>query len=105
MHCMRRHNIAPFKFQDGREFDPCKVLHDTKNRFFIGYAARNISVAFIARDNDQTKGFDFSPEGFVIHRLKPGYNIVSIFEFHRETILTDRILRTQISRNSGGSLS
>ena len=101
MHSMRRHGLTPFELQNGAKLDAHKVLHDVENSLFVSCAAHNIAVAFVARDNDQTKGFDFLPKGFVVHRLKPRYNVVSIFKFHREMILPDRILQAQILRVSG----
>lgn len=105
MQSMRRHELTPFEFQDGAKLDTRQILHNIENGLFVSCAACNISVAFVARDNDQTEGFDFSPESFVAHRLKPRYNIVGVFKFHCETILTDRILWTQISCTSGGPFS
>ncbi len=101
MHSMRRHELTPFELQNGAKLDAHKVLHDVENSLFVSCAARNIAVAFVARDNDQTKGFDFLPKSFVVHRLKPGYYVVSIFKSHREMILPDRILQAQILRVSG----
>ena len=102
MYSMRRHELTPFELQNGAKLDAHMVLHDVENSLFVSCAACNIAVAFVARDNDQTKGFDFLPKGLVVHRLKPRYNVVGIFKFHRDTILPDRILQAQISDFSGG---
>lgn len=104
MHSMGRHGLSPFELQNRTKLYAHKVLHDVENGFFVSRAAPNIAVALFARDKDETEGFDFLPEGLVIHRLKPLYNIIGIFESHRVSILPDRILRTQISRPSGGLL-
>jgi len=90
------HAIPPFELQDGRQFHPGEVLHHTKHGLFVGSPTGDVCIAFLTREHDQAEGCYFLPERLVIHWLKPLHNVVYVFEFHSETILSDRFNRAQI---------
>ena len=96
MHGMRRHGFSPFELQDGGKLDTHKVLHDVENGFFVSRAALNIAVALFARDQDQAEGFDFLPEGLVIHWLQIIHDVVYMSEFNHGFSIAKRIHLAQI---------
>ena len=102
MHRCRSHNVAPFELENGGQFHPGEILHDVQHRFFVRCSARDVSIAFFARQQDQTEGLYFLPKGLVVHWFKPLHNIIYIFELHSETILPDRFPRAQILSETQG---
>jgi hypothetical protein len=82
MHGHHRHIVPPFKFQDGCKLDPGKILHDVKDGLFIDISVRHVGIALFTRQHDQTIRPDLAPEGLVVHRLEPVFNIVRMSEFH-----------------------
>lgn len=104
MHRHHRYVNSPFELEDRRQFHPGKILHDVKHGLFIRRAALDVSIAFFARQHDQTEGFNFHPERFVIHRLKPFHNVVYVVEFHNDLILSDQIPPMQILPENRGDV-
>jgi len=96
MDCGGWHHITPCELEDGGQFHPSKILQDVEYRFFVCGTAGNICIAFFAREHHQAEGFYFLPERLVFHRLKPGHNIIYVFEFHIERSLPDQFLWMQI---------
>lgn len=90
------HVAAPLELQDRGQFQPCEVFQHDEHSLFI-HSVFNVGVAFVTRDHDQAVGFDLLPEGLVIHRLQPVFNIVDISEFTHEFRIAERIPRAQIS--------
>lgn len=80
---------APLQLQDRCQFQTRKVLQDVEDGFLV-YTALDVSVTFIARQHDQAIRFDLLPEGLVVHRLKPVFNIVYVSEFHDEYIISNQ---------------
>ena len=84
MHGHQRQIVPPFKFEDRGEFDPGEVLQHIENGFLVDISSRDVHVALLTRKHDQTIRPDFAPEGLVVHWLEPVFNIIGVFEFHRD---------------------
>lgn len=90
------HIAAPLELEDRGQFQPCEVLQHDQDGLFI-HPVFDVGVAFISRDHDQAVGFDLLPEGLVIHRLQPVFNVVDISEFTHEFRIAERTPPAQIS--------
>ena len=103
MHGYQRYVAAPLQLEDRCQLQPRKVFQDVENGLFVN-AALDIGVALFAREHDQAIGRDLFPEGLIIHRLKPVFNVVYVSEFHGEYSISNWPKGLQISAFIRGGL-
>jgi len=93
---------VPLQFEDARQLDPGKVLEHFQHGILIDHALCNLVVAIIARFQDQAERFDLAPEGFVIHRFQPFFNIINKMKHAHDQILGNLTHPMQIYRAKRG---
>ena len=85
-----------------RQFDPRHVLEHNQHGVFVNFARSKLRIAMRTILQDQIVGRDGRPEFQIVHRLKPGFNLIDVFEDFHGSIVPSLKWAAQISNGKRG---
>ena len=99
----RRHRFPVQLLQLG-QFDTRHVLEHNQHGVFVDFARSKLRIAMLTILQNQIVGRDSCPEFQIVHRLKPGFNLIDVFEDFHGSIVPSLKCRAQISSGKRGGL-
>lgn len=99
--CLDRQIGPPFEAQHLGDLQPREVLEAAQHKRLVD-APCDLFIAKMLRIKVQIKRLNRLPELFVIHRLKPLYDIISIFKIMHGINVSNRAFPAQILSGKRG---